>query len=40
MQESAHGEIIAILRAAIHITATLVIVWYIYRVANGHTTLL
>jgi|HubBroStandDraft_5_1064220.scaffolds.fasta_scaffold6203165_1 hypothetical protein len=40
MQEAAHGQVAAILRAAIHISAAIVIVWYIYRVANGHTTLL
>jgi hypothetical protein len=40
MQQSLHAEIIALLRAAIHITATLIIVWYFYRVANGQTSLL
>jgi hypothetical protein len=40
MQQSVHAEIIALLRAAIHITATLIIVWYFYRVANGQTSLL
>ncbi len=40
MQQSVHAEIIALLRSAIHVTAALVIVWYIYRVATGQTTLL
>jgi hypothetical protein len=35
-----HGEKFALFKAAIHITAALVIVWCFYRVANGHLSLL
>jgi hypothetical protein len=40
MQQSLHAEIIALLRCAIHVTAALIIVWYFYRIATGHTSLL
>ncbi len=34
------GEKMALFKAAIHIAAAFVIVWYFYRIANGQFTLL
>jgi len=40
MIRTLHGEKFAILKAAIHVMAALVIMWCFYRVANGKLSLL
>jgi|HubBroStandDraft_6_1064221.scaffolds.fasta_scaffold2787054_1 hypothetical protein len=35
-----HSQILAIFKAAVHIVSAVVIVWYLYRLANGQTSLL
>jgi hypothetical protein len=40
MSQVLRGEKFALLKAAIHITAALVIVWCFYRVASGQFSLL
>ena len=40
MQQSLQADIIALLKSAIHVTVALIIVWCIYRIANGQMSLL
>jgi hypothetical protein len=34
------SQILAVFKAAVHIASAVVIVWFLYRLANGETTLL
>jgi hypothetical protein len=40
MIATAHAQALATLKAAIHLVAAFVIVWFLYRVANGQYSLL
>jgi hypothetical protein len=35
-----HSQILAIIKAAVHIASAIIIMWCFYRLANGETTLL